>query len=999
MVSYSGAAHSGNNSVELYGESNMLVLPEFTNPINTLRISFWCNTDAQFAEYAGTMELGYITDVTNPGTFTAIQTITPTALGQVGNDAPYTDHVGPIDLLDVTAPLGARIALRYTNNLSSYNSWNFDDFSVSLIPSCPSPSKNSVTFDNITSDEAQVSWVDNDTNHTAWVVYYRANQENTWQTLTAFQTTATLTNLTQNTTYEVYVVTLCDSVGVGTDATFTRQFTTEMLPTSIPFSTDFTESEGWHFNNGNYENYWMIGPTTPTGNTHALFVTNNGVAPGYNVNSPARISAEKLFLVGTNPEILVSFDVNVGGDFGQYIDYDYDFMKLIFAPSTEQYEQDSESNPTWSSGDDSTYAYNFTSYLSQSQGSTQPYTFSMTSGNTVHINAILQNPNPNPTANSTAKLVFVWVNDYTDGTQPGAVISNLSVSSVSCQQPTNLTAQNVGTATADITWDGSDQSTWVLQYKSYYGSTWTTVTVPSNSFHLTGLTSNSYYEVRVAAVCNDGETSIWSELMFKTHICEAEDQCTYSLYLTDDYGDGWNGATLTILQNDISLGTFTVSNGYTFQTDLHLCDSTPTTFSWFSGVWDGECTIYLYGPDGTQIYTQAGMTGMSGVFHSFVTDCGPEIVECEIPMGLLVTDITDTTAYIDWMIYGTEESYVLEYTTDTTDTWVSVTLPFNQYDFTNLTPNTTYYVRVKANCGGDNESGWSDVEVFTTTGEPTPVIEPVVLTQIAMDITDHSATLNGAIVELGNQTILERGFEWKKTSDTVYTILVLQSIDPILAASIDGLTPSTNYTFRAFATTANTTTYGQLRYFTTLDEVIPDPCDIPIGLDTLAVDDESITVGWTYNPNAAKWNVRYRLPNTQWNTDTTATNSYTFTGLTVNTTYEIQVQAVCLDGQASDWCTSLLVTTYHVGIDNWLANGVTLYPNPAREYVDICTAGDVLVTSMEVYDVYGKVVRTVAGNNYSSPQTRIDIAGLADGMYFVRVMTDRGMVTKPFVKR
>ena len=54
-------------------------------------------------------------------------------------------------------------------------------------------------------------------------------------------------------------------------------------------------------------------------------------------------------------------------------------------------------------------------------------------------------------------------------------------------------------------------------------------------------------------------------------------------------------------------------------------------------------------------------------------------------------------------------------------------------------------------------------------------------------------------------------------------------------------------------------------------------------------------------------------------------------------------------------------------------------------------------TEIEVIDVYGKVVRTIGANN-DSP-TQINVSGLAAGMYFVRVTTDRGVVTKPFVKR
>ncbi|MBQ1819679.1 MAG: T9SS type A sorting domain-containing protein, partial [Bacteroidales bacterium] len=75
---------------------------------------------------------------------------------------------------------------------------------------------------------------------------------------------------------------------------------------------------------------------------------------------------------------------------------------------------------------------------------------------------------------------------------------------------------------------------------------------------------------------------------------------------------------------------------------------------------------------------------------------------------------------------------------------------------------------------------------------------------------------------------------------------------------------------------------------------------------------------------------------------------------------------------------------------------VNLYPNPAKEYVDIRVDGDLNVTMMEVYDVYGKLINTV---NVIDNPTRINVSSLANGMYFVRVTTEKGMVTKTFVKR
>ena len=49
-----------------------------------------------------------------------------------------------------------------------------------------------------------------------------------------------------------------------------------------------------------------------------------------------------------------------------------------------------------------------------------------------------------------------------------------------------------------------------------------------------------------------------------------------------------------------------------------------------------------------------------------------------------------------------------------------------------------------------------------------------------------------------------------------------------------------------------------------------------------------------------------------------------------------------------------------------------------------------------VIDVYGKVINTV---KVVENPTRINVSGLANGMYFVRVTTEQGVVTKRFVKK
>ena len=78
---------------------------------------------------------------------------------------------------------------------------------------------------------------------------------------------------------------------------------------------------------------------------------------------------------------------------------------------------------------------------------------------------------------------------------------------------------------------------------------------------------------------------------------------------------------------------------------------------------------------------------------------------------------------------------------------------------------------------------------------------------------------------------------------------------------------------------------------------------------------------------------------------------------------------------------------------------VVVYPNPTKDVVNVqCTMNNAQCSGIEVIDVYGKVVTTVVGANNDSP-AQINVSDLAAGMYFVRVTTDKGVVTRPFVKR
>ena len=271
------------------------------------------------------------------------------------------------------------------------------------------------------------------------------------------------------------------------------------------------------------------------------------------------------------------------------------------------------------------------------------------------------------------------------------------------------------------------------------------------------------------------------------------------------------------------------------------------------------------------------------------------------------------------------------------------------------------------------------------------VIEPTAVTNPASSIEQTTATLNGTILNPDNVTITAQGFEWKAASATTYTVLT--ATGTTMTATLNNLTPNTNYTYRAFVTTTYGTHYGDDVTFTTLEV---EPCEVPANLHTTNIENEAISIAWDANPSVINWNVRHRTADNPWTVVTVNTNSYTITGLTGLTTYDIHVQANCGDDNYSEWSGTYAQTT-NVGVVNYLDNSIALYPNPANDVVNVqCTMNNVQLEGIEVIDVYGKVVRTVVG---MPMQTRINVSDLAAGMYFVRVTTEEGAVTKTFVKK
>lgn len=85
-----------------------------------------------------------------------------------------------------------------------------------------------------------------------------------------------------------------------------------------------------------------------------------------------------------------------------------------------------------------------------------------------------------------------------------------------CQMPYDLFTNVIGTETSvQISWTG-DASSYVVGYRMAYTDEWNYVSTPdaTTEITLTGLFPSTTYEAKVASVCGDGDTSVFSDELF-----------------------------------------------------------------------------------------------------------------------------------------------------------------------------------------------------------------------------------------------------------------------------------------------------------------------------------------------------------------------------------------------------------------------------------------------------------------------------------------------------
>ena len=627
---------------------------------------------------------------------------------------------------------------------------------------------------------------------------------------------------------------------------------------------------------------------------------------------------------------------------------------------------------------------------------------------------------------------------FTPGTQP------------SCLPVTNLAVSNVTDAEATITWNGTAPS-----YVVYNGTT-PVATVTTTTYTFTGLTAATNYVFGVQAICSATDSSIVVNVAATTECADvttlpynegfengfgcwstingSSDGQPWSIFncaaLTsvDAHGgsyvaSSWSWSTVAmhadawlispkfVLPNVADSLTFAwweiTSSGYPDHYSVVLSTTTSDTAAFTTVVYPYSVAAGNWTMKTVNLSAYAGQSVYLAFHHVDYNENYLLIDDISLFQGAYVPPAPDTltvTFAVNDATMGTTVPAPGTYYYITGDTVRFHPEANAGYHFNNwvmsaagqtdtLAPN---YVSVYFLANSFMSYGTVTLTALFEADSTGTVTNPTVATNAATAVGETNATLNATITNPDNVTITAKGFEWKTTTGGTFTQIAGTGTGNTFTADLTGLTPNTGYTFKAFITYNGTTVYGSEMTFTTQSSTVTPPTvttnDATSITQTTATLNGAVTAGdETITAQGFEWKETAGGTYTTVNA-TGATMSYDLTGLTPNTSYTFKAFATTASG--TTYGEEKTFTTLQVGINDYDLNNVVVYPNPTKGTVQIQNT-ESRIQNVEVYDAYGKLLNVV---NVNDNTAAIDLTNYAAGTYFVKIMTENGMVTKRVVK-
>ncbi|MEO8109114.1 MAG: reprolysin-like metallopeptidase [Ginsengibacter sp.] len=580
---------------------------------------------------------------------------------------------------------------------------------------------------------------------------------------------------------------------------------------------------------------------------------------------------------------------------------------------------------------------------------------------------------------------------------------------VSCGNPTGLTTSSITTSGATVSWTAvSGAVSYAVDYKLNSSSTWTSFSTAqtATSANLTGLASSSLYDWRVSATCSGGSGS------------QVAAQFTTATPAVCNAPSGLTASSITISSATVSWTAVSGAASYavdyklnTSSTWISAATATTSTSVALSGLAAGS--LYDY-----RVSTNCGAIGTSGFTVAQFTTATQ--AGCGDPSPITASGITTNSATLNWTAVSNAQSYTVLYKLQSasTNTKLTINQPATSVNLTGLTAGSVYDWKIRATCA----SGTGNIiSAQFTTANPGVCNAPSGLN--ASSITTTGATISWTAVSGAASYDADYKLNTSSTWISAATATTSTSV------GISGLAAGSLYDYRVRTNCGanGTSGYSMAQFMTSSNTTCPSPYDvstngtisgaatIPFNTDInglLEVDRDIdfykfvITNGGTITLTLGTLPADYTLAlfNSAGTVITTSQNPGT-TSETINYTiapgtYYARVLGFHGVSDPSNCYTlrvALGTASRQGGVEFANQKLFTIYPNPAKDKLNIYLSGYTGISEVGLYDLSG---RSISKLHTSDSNSKMDVSTLAKGVYYLKVVTADGeILNKKVVKQ
>jgi len=555
-------------------------------------------------------------------------------------------------------------------------------------------------------------------------------------------------------------------------------------------------------------------------------------------------------------------------------------------------------------------------------------------------------PGTKTATNPSGALTFQFYSD-------GSVVSGGWDATIWCEplpacpvEPNNFSQLSSSTTAATVSWtDNSAATSWEIEIVPNSATpTGAGTVITSNPYVITGLNTNSCYQIYVRSICADGFSSWSSPFTF----CTQPNYCGGDHFYDSGGANGnyqnYENITTVIFPENLGDRVKALFNYIQFET---CCDNIT--------VYNGPSTSFpqLFNGNGTILPGILKSTHATGALTfrfqsdgSIVSQGWDATITCEPlppcpqePTAFSLQTVSTTSATISWQENSGSTSWEVEIVPQgTPPTGVGVTTTNNPYVISGLTSNTWYDFYVRSNCSL-GQSSWAPKFTFNTnanycagdhfydSGGPNANY-PNNLYKTTTIYPDANGDRIKAIFN---------SFQVENFNDYFAIYNGPNSSAPLLYSNSNNIPPGTIVSTHfsgalTFVFSSNSSTNFTGWDASIICEDLPPCPNSPSNININNITTTNATISWTENSQATSWEVEVVPQGTPpiGIGTVVSSNPYVLANLTSNTWYDLYVRSKCNDGN-SEWATLKTFNTaavYCSGDHFYDTNGPNAnYPN------------------------------------------------------------------------